>query len=110
MVSSVKLLENRVIQWLALIIVNHTKICTNRALPAVSIEMMSIDRGGHSMRWKAKNKAEAGTILRLLATQGEPLFKKLDEGAKVEKLQIQAREAAMRQARQEHYDETAVAG
>lgn len=55
------------------------------------------------MRWRAKDKTEAGTILRLLAKQGEPLFKKLDEGAKVELLQIQAREAAIRQAKQEHY-------
>lgn len=52
------------------------------------------------MRWKAKDRSEAGTILRLLAKQGEPLFKKLDEGAKVELLQSQARETAIRHARQ----------
>lgn len=57
------------------------------------------------MRWKAKDKSEAGTILRLLAKQGDPLLKKLDEGAKVELLQAQAREAAIRHARQTNKQE-----
>ena len=55
------------------------------------------------MRWKATNKAEAGTILRLLAKQGEPLFKKLDEGAKVELLQKQAQEAALKHAKNDDF-------
>lgn len=37
------------------------------------------------MKWKAKSTSEAGTILQLLARQGEPLLKKLD-GGEAEKL------------------------
>lgn len=48
------------------------------------------------MKWKAKDKTEAGSILRLLATQGEPLLKKLDEGVKVDLLQRQSRAAALK--------------
>ena len=32
------------------------------------------------MRWKASTNSEAGEVLRLLARQGEPLLKHLDNG------------------------------
>ncbi len=55
------------------------------------------------MRWKANNSSEAGTILKLLAKQGEPLFKKLDEGAKIELLQKQAKEASLKHAKNDDH-------
>ena len=33
------------------------------------------------MKWKAQSHSEAGEILKLLARHGEPLLKKLDDGA-----------------------------
>ncbi len=61
------------------------------------------------MKWKAQDSAEAGDTLRLLAKQGEPLFKKLDEGAKVELLKIQAREAAILHAKRTKYYDSELA-
>ncbi len=61
------------------------------------------------MKWKASSKEEAGSILRLLSTQGEPLLRKLDEGIKVEFLQLEAlhRSAEQKKARDDHYREAA---
>ncbi len=43
------------------------------------------------MKWKAHSHSEAGEILKLLARQGEPLLKKLDEGADFNLLSKKAR-------------------
>lgn len=42
------------------------------------------------MKWKAQSYSQAGEILKLLARQGEPLLKKLDEGADFELLSQKA--------------------
>lgn len=43
------------------------------------------------MKWKAQSYSEAGEILKLLARQGEPLLKKLDEGEDYNLLEKPAR-------------------
>ncbi|MEM7259618.1 MAG: hypothetical protein AAF404_19770 [Pseudomonadota bacterium] len=43
------------------------------------------------MKWKAQSYSEAGEILKMLARQGEPLLKKLDEGADFDLLSKSAR-------------------
>jgi hypothetical protein len=50
------------------------------------------------MKWKAQTHSEAGEVLKLLARQGEPLLKKLDEGTAGNLLEKKA-------SNDEHHDE-----